>query len=191
MTNTVTGRGASAPGRRTERAVDSVRRLVNALGESARAVEQRTGLTNAQLFLLRQLEEARELTINELAERALTQQSTVSLLVRRLEDAGFVRRTPSPADRRRVCVALTQRGRSLARRAPKPPLARMIDSLGRMPAAEVDALIRGVGALLVEMRVAAAKAPLFETAEHGSGAQKGLGRIARSSTSAGDRSRRS
>lgn len=134
------------------------------LGESARAVEQGSGVTNAQLFVLRQLERERELTINELAARALTQQSTVSLLARRLEDAGLVTRTRSADDGRRVCVTLTPKGRSVARRAPEPPIARMLRGLDTMRPAEMDALIRGIGALLSVMRVPAdaSNAPLFE-----------------------------
>jgi DNA-binding MarR family transcriptional regulator len=158
-----TGRSSSP---RTARAVSCVRRLVNALGESARAVERHTGTTNAQLFLLRQIEREKELTINELAARALTQQSTVSLLVRKLSQAGYVHRERSPTDRRRVCVTLTARGRALARRAPDPPLAHMLSALERMPPAQVEALIRGVGALLKEMHAPAAPTPPFEPASN-------------------------
>jgi DNA-binding MarR family transcriptional regulator len=142
--------------------VEGVRRLVNALSESARAVERRTGITNAQLFLLRQVEREAELTINELAALALTQQSTVSLLVKKLERAGYVQRKRSAADARRVCVTLTSRGRALARRAPDPPLARMMRALEETPAADVEALIRGVAALLKTMRVPPLSTPLFE-----------------------------
>jgi DNA-binding MarR family transcriptional regulator len=148
---------------RTAGAVDCVRRLVNALGQSARAVEQRTGLTNAQLFLLRQLDHDGTLTINELAERALSQQSTVSLLVRRLEEAGHVTRRPSEDDGRRVCVTMTAAGKNVVRRAPKPPLAQMIDALDRLPPSEVDSLTRGLGSLLREMHAPAVKTPLFES----------------------------
>lgn len=152
----------ASPKNATARAVDCIRRLVNALGESARTVEQRTGLTNAQLFLLRQLAREQELTINELAERALTQQSTVSLLVRRLEQSGYVQRTRSRDDGRRVCVALTARGRTIIARAPKPPLARMIDAIDHIAASDVESLIQGLSALLKEMHVPPVNAPLFE-----------------------------
>lgn len=169
--------------RRTARAVECIRRLVSALGESARSVEQRTGLTNAQLFLLRQLDREPGLSINALAERAMTQQSTVSLLVRRLEEAGYVERTRSAADARQVLVTLTRRGRMVTRRAPRTPLGRMVESLDRLPAAEVEALIRGLGSLLRDMRVPAARGPLFE-------ASRSTGGNARSEMKAGGRSQR-
>jgi DNA-binding MarR family transcriptional regulator len=147
--------------------VESIRRLVAALGESARTVEHRTGLTNAQLFLLRCLQREHELTINELAAHALTQQSTVSLLVSRLEKSGYVRRARSPHDARHVHVSLTNRGRELTRRAPRPPLRRMIDALERLPESDAEGLIRGLNALLKEMRVPAGSSPLFERSAKG------------------------
>jgi DNA-binding MarR family transcriptional regulator len=114
------------------------------------------------LFLLRQVAAHEELSINALAERTMTQQSTVSLLVRRLEEAGFVERTRSSRDARQVLVTLTRQGRLVARRAPKSPLGRMVESLDRLPAGEVEALIHGLGSLLRDMRVPAAAGPLFE-----------------------------
>lgn len=146
----------------TARAVDCVRRLVNALGESARAVEQHTGITNAQLFLVRQLRSEGVLTINELAARSLTQQSTVSLLVQRLEAAGLVDRSRSASDARRVCVSLTAKGKRLVERAPEPPIGRMLRSLEAMQPVDVDALITGVNALLDTMHVHGDVRPLFE-----------------------------
>lgn len=148
------------------RALDCIRRLVTALGESARAVEQRTGVTNAQVFVLRLLAQNREsdgLTINALAARTLTQQSTVSLLVQRLESKGFVERQRASDDARRVLVSLTREGRAIARRAPEPPLARMLRSLDTLPGDELQALTHGLGSLLKAMKAPPALEPLFET----------------------------
>lgn len=142
--------------------MECLRRLVNSVGQSARAVEQRTGITNAQLYLLRQIAGKTGLSINELAARALTQQSTVSLLVGRLERAGYVRRQRSAADGRRVEVGLTPRGRALLRRAPNPPMARMLRAIETLPDRDVEAIIRGLGALLTAMRAPLAIRPVFE-----------------------------
>jgi DNA-binding MarR family transcriptional regulator len=152
----------AAARRRTASAVECIRRLVSSLGESARAVEQQTGATNAQVFLLRQLEAEGELSINEIAARALTQQSTASILVRRLEEAGLVRRRRQKEDSRRVHVSLTSRGRALVLRAPDPPMARMLTALSALPARDVEAIITGLGALLRAMRVPSKAEPLFE-----------------------------
>lgn len=128
-----------------------VRRLVGTLQSSARAVEQRTGVTNAQLFLLRALEERRQLSLGELAELAGTQQSTASLVVKRLVRSGLVRRQLSPEDGRRVLLSLTPRGRTKLRHAPVPATARLLEALEGLTAPELRALTRGLEALEREL----------------------------------------
>jgi DNA-binding MarR family transcriptional regulator len=125
-----------------------LRTLVAALGHSARRVEQRTGLTNAQLFILRQLADDRDLSINELAAYALTKQSTVSVVVSRLERQGLVRRDRSPVDARRVMVSLTAAGRRILRSAPEPPTSRVLRVLSELAPAQIKSLDLGLGALV-------------------------------------------
>ncbi|MFN2398174.1 MAG: MarR family winged helix-turn-helix transcriptional regulator [Gemmatimonadaceae bacterium] len=125
----------------------SLRSLVNALGQSARRLEHRTGLTNAQLFILRQLGHEARLSINELAARAMTQQSAVSLVVSRLARRGLVRRSRSTVDARRAVITLTPEGRRLLRTAPEPPTSRLLGALATLEDDEVDGLAIGLRAL--------------------------------------------
>src|SRR4051812_25495008 len=114
--------------------LDSIRRLVRALRESSSAAEKAVGLSGAQLFVLQKLGDGRPLSVNELAERTLTHQSSVSVVVRKLCDQGLVARKPSPRDGRRVELTLTARGRRLLERAPGAAQDRLIEALGRLPA---------------------------------------------------------
>ena len=148
---------------RPHEVVDSVRRLVAFLGQSARSVEDRTGVTNAQAFVLCELLTDGALTINDIAERTMTLQSTASLLVKRLEQSGLVARTRSAEDARRVEVSLTAAGRRLARRVPSPPLSRLLSALESLPPARIRDLNRGLHALLTTMGAPSGRsAPLFE-----------------------------
>lgn len=52
-------------------------------------------------------------SLSELAGRIGRTKSTVTVLVRKLEKAGYVRRAPDPADARGVRISLTERGRAL------------------------------------------------------------------------------
>ena len=69
--------------------MDALRRIVRALRISARAVEARLGINSAQVFVLHQLKKQDASSIDELAERTLTHQSSVSAVVGRL--AGLVK----------------------------------------------------------------------------------------------------
>src|SRR6266404_5174776 len=77
--------------------LDAIRRVVRLLRQSAREAEKRTGLSAAQLFVLQQLRAAGgAVTPGELAERTLTHQSSVSVVVKRLVEARLVSRSPPP-----------------------------------------------------------------------------------------------
>lgn len=117
-----------------------LRGLVATLGKSARKVEHHTGITNAQLFVLRHLEHNPELSINDIAALAVTHQSAASLVVSRLERRGLVRRSRSPDDARRVIVSLTSAGRRILPSAPQPPTARVLTALRAMSPDDVRAL---------------------------------------------------
>jgi DNA-binding MarR family transcriptional regulator len=137
--------------------------LVQALTQSARAVETRTGVTNAQLFLLRQIRDRPNITVNELAARAMSHQSTVSIVLSRLERRGLIARAMSKTDRRSVVLRLTTAGARLLRRAPTPATSEILDALQRLTPAELSALSRGLRALGREFGVRGEQPPmLFE-----------------------------
>ncbi|HEY2376102.1 MAG TPA: MarR family transcriptional regulator [Gemmatimonadaceae bacterium] len=135
-------------------ALQNVRALVEGLSKSAQGVESRTGVTNAQLFLLQQIRTGRHLTVNDLAARALTTQSTVSIVLSRLERKGLVKRTRSPVDRRSVVLQLTATGKRVLRRAPRAATSEVMGALARLTTAELHALSHGLRALGRELGLA-------------------------------------
>jgi DNA-binding MarR family transcriptional regulator len=129
-------------------ALDGIRTVVTALARSARSVERRTGVTTAQLFVLRQLGERGRLSLNEVAERTLTRQSTVSVVVSRLVEQGLVRRVRAADDRRRLELSLTLAGRQVLADAPEPTTGRLLNALDQLTGAQLGALRSGLDALI-------------------------------------------
>lgn len=132
-------------------ALDGIRALVGSLTRSARSVERRTGITTAQLFVLRQLEACDELSLGEIAERTLTRESTVSIVVARLAKRGLVRRDRAADDRRRLRVTLTPAGRRVLARAPEPTTGRLLGALDELTSEQLLALLTGLDALIVAL----------------------------------------
>ena len=98
--------------------MNAVRSIVRALRINTRAIELQMGISLAQLFVLQQLAERPADSLNELAERTATHQSSVSVVVRRLVERGYVSRTASATDKRRIEIARdTVRSHSARRRA--------------------------------------------------------------------------
>jgi len=142
-------------------ALGQLRALISGLSTSARAVERRTGVTNAQLFLLQQLATDGPHSLGELAARAQTTPSTVSIVVARLGRAGLVTKIRAAEDRRRAVVTLTAAGRRLIRRAPEAPTARLLAALERLTSGEARTLERGLAPLLHHLALSADNPPLL------------------------------
>lgn len=135
------------PGGDTQAVLDGIRRIVHALRESSRWAETRLGLSSAQIFVLQKLAEAPAGSLNELAARTHTHQSSVSTVVTKLVARGLVRRTRSGDDRRSVTLSLSARGERLAARAPDAPQERLVRGIERLTAARRRALASTLGEL--------------------------------------------
>lgn len=141
--------------------VEALRRIVQALRVTARTAERRHAISAAQIFVLHLLEQQGPASVNELAERSFTHQSSVSVVVARLAAAGLVARQQSAEDRRRAVVAIAPRGRSLLRRIPEPAQARLFAALARIRPAERRALANGLAVLVREMGIDEGTAGMF------------------------------
>jgi DNA-binding MarR family transcriptional regulator len=131
---------ASADGRTIERSMNAVRSIVRALRINTRAIELKMGISLAQLFVLQQLAERSASSLNELAERTATHQSSVSVVVRRLVERGYVSRTSSSSDKRRIEIEVTPVGRALLTEAPTTIQTQLMTALQRMALGDQAAL---------------------------------------------------
>lgn len=142
--------------------MNCVRQLVRGLRLSEQQTRATTGLSAAQLFVLAQLAEAGATSVGDLAERTLTDRSSVAGVVERLSDAGLVMTQRDATDRRRVLVSITTQGGRMLRAAPAAPTELLLGALGRMSANEVRALCASVSRLTEEMGLAGPPGMLFE-----------------------------
>lgn len=143
--------------------MDALRRVVRALRVAAQRTHSDSGISAAQLFVLRQLVRSPARSLSELAERTLTDRSSVADVVDRLEERGFVRRARSIEDRRRTTIVITLAGRTLLRNAPEAPTNQLIHALDTLDAKTLAALSHGLARLTEAMGIDAEPATmLFE-----------------------------
>src|SRR3984957_113806 len=93
------------------RILDAFRRIVQALRLFDRQAEKAAGVSGAAVFVLQKLADGQPVSVNELAARTHTHQSSVSVVVQRLVDRKLVRRQRSGDDARRVELTITAAGR--------------------------------------------------------------------------------
>ena len=121
----------------TRRVLDSIRRIVKVLRVASRDSEKRVGISGAQLFVLHKLAEGGVLSVNELAERTHTHQSSVSVVVHRLAERGMVDLERSAADARQAQIRVTAAGKSVIRSAPAAAQDRLIAALKHLARKDV------------------------------------------------------
>jgi len=129
----------------------ALRRIVRYLRLADREVEMACRLSAAQLFVLHALVETSGLSLAELADRTLTDQSSVSTVVARLVEGGLVSRRASTTDRRRAELRITPAGHRMIQRAPRAPQAQIIAAIRAMPAARRTELVRALEGLAAVM----------------------------------------
>lgn len=141
--------------------MNAVRSIVRALRINTRAIELKMGISLAQLFVLQQLAERPASSLNELADRTATHQSSVSVVVRRLVERGLVSRTSAATDKRRIEIEVTPAGRNLLAGAPMTIQTQLMQALNRMSGDEQATLADLLERWLREAKIDLATPPML------------------------------
>ncbi|MCA1655494.1 MAG: MarR family transcriptional regulator [Pseudonocardiaceae bacterium] len=125
--------------------------LAARLAETMSTALAERGLTTARAEVIFVLRQRGPLVQRELAQLLRCSPRQVTALVDALTDTGFVRRGPHPTDRRAALVALTDQGRTAARRILRERAKAAEELLGDAPkeqlvgfVATVDRLVAGL-----------------------------------------------
>ena len=142
--------------------LDSIRKLVRGLRQSSLETERRHGLSSAQLYVLNTLAASTNpLSVNELARRTMTHQSSVSVVASKLGARGLVRKQRSSADSRRAELMITEAGRRALGKNPEPIQDRLIGAINSLSAKTRKQLASGFEELLTTSGLYQEKASLF------------------------------
>lgn len=141
--------------------LNGIRLIVQDLREASRAAEARFGLSGAQLFVLQTLAATAGMSVNELAARTYTHQSSVSGVVKKLVRRRLVRARRSRSDARRAELTLTAAGLKVVGRAPDAAQAKLIAGLNGLSDRERERLARGIRRLVRGMGVEGREAAMF------------------------------
>jgi len=109
------------------------------------AVLQPLGLTHPQYLVMLALWQHGRASVTDLSRLLHLEPGTVSPLVRRLEQAGFVERSRAPRDRRALEIVPTARGAALREQAltvPEQMLARL--GMSHTELQQANALLHGI-----------------------------------------------
>ncbi len=103
-----------------DQVLTSLRRVIRATDLHSKRLAKETGLTAPQILLLQAIRRLEGAAIGELANEVSLSQATVTTILDRLENRGYIERERSTVDKRKVHVHLTDRGIEVLRDAPTP-----------------------------------------------------------------------
>jgi DNA-binding MarR family transcriptional regulator len=134
------------PGRVSQSALE-VRQTLDAFRHIVRALRHgsgnaRSSIRGARLFALQQIADHPDASINEIAARTFTHQSSVSVVIQRLVDAGLVVKVSARDDRRRTRLAVTAKGKRALARAPRSVQQDLVSVVSSLRAADRRTLAR-------------------------------------------------
>ena len=136
---------------RSEAALVALRRILRATEFSARSLARATGLTPSQLIVLNMVDHLGDATPTDLARNASLTLATMTTLVDKLEDRGFITRRRDEADRRRMLIRITKAGKKTLAESPdalQQQFQKRFESLADWEQASLIAALEKVAALL-------------------------------------------
>ena len=111
----------------------SLRRITRAIDLHSRWLASNFGLTIPQLVSLGTLANTEFMTPTAMARAVDLSQATITGIVDRLVRRGYVTRERSTTDRRRVVLAITDKGREVLSASPSPLQERFATRLSKLP----------------------------------------------------------
>ncbi len=122
--------------------VFQIKRLIQAEEYHTKALNKEYQVSAPQLNCLMALFKNGPLPPSQIARRILVESSTVTGIIDRLEQKGFVKRIRSSQDRRKIFIELTDSGRMLVSYAPPPIQLKLHDGLKKLNRQELDRILK-------------------------------------------------
>ena len=119
----------------------ALRRIIRAIELHSHRLAKQFGLTGPQLLVLSEVAAGNALTAGEAARKVHLSQATVTIIVDRLVEQGFLVRSGDEADRRRVYLAVTEKARSLLGAHPSFLQDRFVERFERLEEPEKEKLL--------------------------------------------------
>jgi len=129
------------PSDQTKQIIFSIRKLIQANELYTKELNKKYQVSSAQLNCILTLYEYGPLPPSKIANHIMVKSSTVTGVVDRLENKGFVERMRNSPDRRVITIQLTETGKKLAQNAPPPIQQKIIDSLRQTEKAKIDQIV--------------------------------------------------
>lgn len=122
----------------------ALRDILGVAERNDRALARATGLTTAQMLVLRLVLSAHEITPKMIAQRAGVAPASATALIEKLAQLGYLTRRRSETDGRKYWVSLTPLGINVIESAPDPLHKRFSEAFADIPEWEQSMILAGL-----------------------------------------------
>ncbi|WP_298265212.1 MarR family transcriptional regulator [uncultured Lutibacter sp.] len=132
-----------------------LRKIVRSINLESKRVEKEQGVSIPQLLCLQFLAEQEDYKTNasKLKSFLNLNASTISGIIRRLENKGLIAKLPKAADKRVTLISLTAKGMELLQSAPITFQQKLSEKLQALPPEKLQTIIDGIDILTNIMEV--------------------------------------
>jgi DNA-binding MarR family transcriptional regulator len=161
----ITGRNHRRHKQLTLDVLKQFRLIYGSVRHHFRQVEETCGVSGSQLWLLHEVQSAPGIGVSDLAHRLSIHQTTCSQLVEKLVVHGYVEKTRSEQDQRRVGLTVTRSAAKVLKDAPGPAEGLIPEALMGLSESTLESLSTNLGKLIRGLHVQdeqAAERPLSD-----------------------------
>ncbi len=98
---------------KSDELLSSIRRIIRAVDVHSKDLLKQYGLTGPQLILLKEIGRSQLISVSDLARKVSLSQATVTNIVVRLEQQGYLKRRKGEGDKRKVYVDISEKTRKI------------------------------------------------------------------------------
>jgi DNA-binding MarR family transcriptional regulator len=129
------------------------RLIYGSVRQHFRQVEATCKVSGSQLWMLHELQDSPGIGVTGLAHRLSIHQTTCSQLIEKLVSRGYVVKTRSEKDQRRVGLTITKSAVKVLKEAPGPAEGLIPEALMGLPQATLESLMANLSELIDGLRL--------------------------------------
>lgn len=96
----------------------ALRKIIQAIDQHSTQLKKKFGLTGPQLIILQTVVDNESISVTQLSKNVSLSQATATNITKRLENQGYLKRNKNTTDKRRINLAVTEKGKEILERVP-------------------------------------------------------------------------
>lgn len=96
----------------------ALRKIIQAIDQHSTQLKKKFGLTGPQLIILQTVVDNESISVTQLSKNVSLSQATATNITKRLENQGYLKRNKNTTDKRRINLAVTEKGKEILEKVP-------------------------------------------------------------------------